>query len=176
MVCSPKGPDLVWGGVVCSALVATFVVASSCWVPHVIAARSVSGCRVGLVVQLRQGRTLAGWDHMRWPFSIPLVLTGHEGCPGRACQLGTVSPAVIAPADTWSDGTLLRSFALRFCCCCCAQRRWEGPFERERARRLRVGCVACRGSLESDEHIFVPQFRFRDPFVAKGLDSSVPPT
>ena len=96
MVRSPEGPDLVWGGVVCSALVATFVVASSCWVPHVIAARSVSGCRVGLVVQLWQGRTLAGWDHTEVAL-IPLVLTGHKGCLGWACQLGTVSPAVVAP-------------------------------------------------------------------------------
>ena len=98
MVRSPEGLDLVWGGVVCLALVATFMVAGSCWVPHVIAARSVSSCRVGLVVQLQQGHTLAGWDHTEVDLNhlIPLVLTCHEGCPGWACQLGTVSPVVIA--------------------------------------------------------------------------------
>ena len=96
MVRSPEGPDLVQSGVVSPAPLATFLVAGSCWVPHVIAARSVFGCRVGLVVQLRQGHTLAGWDHTEVDL-IPLVLTGHEGCPGRACQLGTFSPVVIAP-------------------------------------------------------------------------------
>ena len=96
VVRSPEGPDLVWIGVVCLALAATFLMAGSCWVPHAIAARSVSGCRVEPVVQLRQERTLAGWDHTGVAL-IPLVLTGHEGCPSRACQLGTVSPAVVAP-------------------------------------------------------------------------------
>ena len=83
-------------GLFVSALVAMFLVVGSCWVPHVIAGRSVSGCRVGLVVQLRQERTLAGWDHTELAL-IPLVLTGHEGCPSWANQLGTVSPAVVAP-------------------------------------------------------------------------------
>ena len=82
--------------VVRSYQLAVFLVAGSCWVPCVIAVRRASGCRVGPVVQLRQGRTLAGWDHTEVAL-IPLVLTGHEGCPGWACQLGTVSPVVIAP-------------------------------------------------------------------------------
>ena len=82
------------------ALVATFMVAGSCWVPHVIAARSVFGCRVGLVVQLRQGHTLAGWDHTEVAL-IPLVLTGHEGCPGQACQLGTVLVQIYILSKKW---------------------------------------------------------------------------
>ena len=77
---APKGWASCELGLFVLALVATFLVAGSCWVPHVIAARSVSGCRVGLVVQLRQERTLAGWDHTELAL-IPLVLTGHEGCP-----------------------------------------------------------------------------------------------
>ena len=60
------------------AQVATFLVAGSCWVPRVIAARPTSSCIVGPVVQLRQERTLAGWDRMEAAL-IPLVLTGHEG-------------------------------------------------------------------------------------------------
>ena len=44
------------------------------------------------------------------------------------------------------SGTPLWVFASRFCFCSCAQRRREVPLERERARRLRVGCVTWGGS------------------------------
>ena len=44
------------------------------------------------------------------------------------------------------SGTPLWVVASRFCFCSCAQRRREAPLERERVRRLRVGCATGGGS------------------------------
>ena len=149
MARSPKGPGLVWIGVVCFG--------PGCDVPGgrflLGSTRDRGSVRVRL--QSRAGRPVAAGAHAS-------RLGPHGGGPyppGAHRPRGLPKPGVPArhsltsgrcpPRTRGAYGTLLRLFASRLCCCCCAQRRRECPFDRERARRLRAGCIAGEGSQEA---------------------------